>query len=309
MSRSKTKRGEVGDAAPTLWGPAAEGKPPGGAVALWVTPEMARQWMEKNSQNRSASETRAMSYYRDMVHGRWTLSGEPIALSPTGVLLNGQHRLMALIKYGQKVLMLVQFNCDEHAVFDRARQRTLGDVFNIAGQASGGSVASWASIHAALVANHTTGILTPSEAEIWRDHHAPDIAFGLRILTPMRLSGIGIAPVVGAFVFAFPANPMRIEDLALQFATGADLSSGSPLLACRNYVLSRTRGAAAAGKLKQAAENRLIMAKKVLRAIQLTLQGRSIEKIQRTDVGRAHFMQFHTGPCLIAGGVIDDGSR
>lgn len=291
------KRAKGGNAAPDLFGPKIE---EAGAVAIWVTLEMARKWMESNGRNRSVSEGRVLAYYRDMVHGRWTLSGEPIALSPAGILLNGQHRLSALIKYGQPVRMLVQFDCDERAVFDGGRLRNMGDVFNINRQASGASVASWAAVHAALIANYTTKQMTVAEGEIWRDHHAADIAFGLRTLSSMRASGIGIAPVVGAWVFAFPFDPARIEDLAMQFATGADLSPRSPLLACRNYVLSRTRGASAVGRMRFLADNRLIMAKKVLRAIQLTCEDRSLDKIQLTDLGRAHFMQYHSGPCLLS---------
>ena len=61
-----------------------------------VTPEMAGKWLEDNLVNRNIRPKVVAAYQRDMEHGRWEFTGEPIQISVSGALLNGQHRLTAL---------------------------------------------------------------------------------------------------------------------------------------------------------------------------------------------------------------------
>lgn len=61
-----------------------------------VTPAQATEWLECNEVNRSLRSSVVNAYRRDMEAGRWAFTGEPIQLSRTGRLLNGQHRLSAL---------------------------------------------------------------------------------------------------------------------------------------------------------------------------------------------------------------------
>lgn len=61
-----------------------------------VTPKTARAWLEANHVNRNVRPKVVNAYRRDMEAGRWVFTGEPIQISQTGALLNGQHRLAAL---------------------------------------------------------------------------------------------------------------------------------------------------------------------------------------------------------------------
>ena len=51
-----------------------------------------------NSHNRKLRATRTNTYAIDMLHGNWVTTGDTIKFSKEGVLLDGQHRLAALVQ-------------------------------------------------------------------------------------------------------------------------------------------------------------------------------------------------------------------
>ncbi len=95
-----------------------------------VTVDMAREWLRSNAEeNRHVRETRGESYARDMKEGRWQLTGEAIKIDVNGVLIDGQHRLNAVVMAGVSVYMVVCTNLPHEAmaVLDSGLSRTFGD--------------------------------------------------------------------------------------------------------------------------------------------------------------------------------------
>lgn len=80
-----------------------------------VTPEMAKLWLSKNIiKNRNISKKRVSKYANEMKLGRWYPgSTQSIVLNDKGELMDGQHRLTALIKANMSIIMNVWFNADE----------------------------------------------------------------------------------------------------------------------------------------------------------------------------------------------------
>lgn len=58
----------------------------------------AEKYLGINTHNRSIRESKVNKYARDMLTGNWLETGEPLKISNTGVLLDGQHRLHALVR-------------------------------------------------------------------------------------------------------------------------------------------------------------------------------------------------------------------
>lgn len=104
-------------------------------VQLWtVTPEIAAQWLETiNTNNRPVRESRVNRYARDMVRGDWTPNGDTIKLARDGTLLDGQHRLWAIVMSNTTQPMLVATNVDPMAMrtIDTGAPRTFADVLRI----------------------------------------------------------------------------------------------------------------------------------------------------------------------------------
>lgn len=72
-----------------------------------VTPEMARHWLSDNAHNRKINLERVAEICQKMTDGTWREKGPAIEVTDTGHLLNGQHRLTAIIQTSTAVKMRV----------------------------------------------------------------------------------------------------------------------------------------------------------------------------------------------------------
>lgn len=95
-----------------------------------VTPEKAVEILAKcNRGNRKLRIGTVAKYARMMALGQWRLSPEAIVISRTGRLLNGQHRLSAVVQSGVSVRFLTIRGPDDDvfSVLDRGAIRTTAD--------------------------------------------------------------------------------------------------------------------------------------------------------------------------------------
>ncbi|GAB3659310.1 hypothetical protein GCM10027596_16710 [Nocardioides korecus] len=74
---------------------------------LDVTPEMAESWLSRNANNRNLRGQVIASYARDVAAGSWVLNGETVKISTAGQLLDGQHRLIAVVEANVMAPMIV----------------------------------------------------------------------------------------------------------------------------------------------------------------------------------------------------------
>ena len=66
-----------------------------------ITPAIAKSMLTKNTCNfRRPDQARVTRYSDEQSRGKWKLTGDAIVFANTGELLNGQHRLLAVIKSG-----------------------------------------------------------------------------------------------------------------------------------------------------------------------------------------------------------------
>lgn len=95
-----------------------------------ITPEKAREYLGMNTDNyRKLNPMRVTTYAADMKSGRWQLNGEGIKFAKNGTLLDGQHRLQAIIKANMPVEMLVIWDVeDDVSIYDLNAPRTLASV-------------------------------------------------------------------------------------------------------------------------------------------------------------------------------------
>lgn len=111
---------------------------------MLVTPELAAEWIKRNDANRNLRSRLVAQYADDMLNGRWTFNGEAIQFSVSGRLINGQHRLHAVVKSGQAQKFLVGFDLPEETqtTFDSGARRTAADALRMDGRTHGNLVAS-----------------------------------------------------------------------------------------------------------------------------------------------------------------------
>lgn len=111
---------------------------------LTVTPDMAAQWLEKNSNNRNVRKAWVETLARAISNGEWELTYDPIRFNGDGTLIDGQHRLAAIALAGVPVESAVAFgmNRTTQLVIDSGTKRTVSDALKLRGEPNASTVAS-----------------------------------------------------------------------------------------------------------------------------------------------------------------------
>ncbi len=72
-----------------------------------ITPARAAEWLEANTTNRPLSRPVVRSFAEAMRRGEWLVTHQGIAFDVNGVLVDGQHRLAAIIEADLPVQLTV----------------------------------------------------------------------------------------------------------------------------------------------------------------------------------------------------------
>jgi hypothetical protein len=134
-----------------------------------VTPALAETWLSMNKGNRKLREFRVRRYAHEMAKGEWLPSCQGIGFSIEGRLIDGQHRLAAVVRSGVTVPMLVVPSLAEELLdrVDVGANRSLGDLVELGNSTSWGrAVGVAARLHSNYVLRRNTSSsrpLTPHE--------------------------------------------------------------------------------------------------------------------------------------------------
>lgn len=104
---------------------------------VFVTPEMAAEWLTRNTSNRRLIKAHVESLALVLSRGEWSLNGETIKFANDGRLLDGQHRLHACVKSGVGFRTWVAYGVESSA-FDtidtNIRTRRTSDILGLHGK-------------------------------------------------------------------------------------------------------------------------------------------------------------------------------
>jgi len=106
-----------------------------------ITPALAEEMLRHNTCNRPIKETNVIFLTHEILEGRWRLTGSAIQFVGKD-LVDGQHRLKAIIAAGKAVKMVIaRFPAtavakDIFKVIDVGANRTVGDILAIEGEAN-----------------------------------------------------------------------------------------------------------------------------------------------------------------------------
>jgi hypothetical protein len=191
-------------------------------VEVDITPVMAEAMLEKNKKNRKIRNYVLWRYTDDMVAGNWKRSHQSIALDGRGNILDGQHRLIAVVRSGKTVRMSVSRNVppQSQVVMDDGVRRTDRDAFSLLG----GEHANVNGLQIAI----TKFMLAPTDNRVSHtrqktyaalNNYAESIEFADGVLQP-RCKGVSIAPVGAAIARAhYNAHSEGDVDRIKAFAT------------------------------------------------------------------------------------------
>jgi len=95
-----------------------------------ITPEIAMELLKMNTKNRKLKKQTVLDYADQMKRGQWKLTSQGITISDTGEVIDGQHRLAAIVKSNTTIDILVSNGLkydDVFKVYDTGVRRTAAD--------------------------------------------------------------------------------------------------------------------------------------------------------------------------------------
>lgn len=100
-----------------------------------ITPDLAASFLEMNTKNRNLKRKNVDSIVVDILTGEWRLTGNAISFDDTGALLDGQHRLQAIVEANIAVPCFVVLGLPSETmeVIDAGVKRTLADALHLRG--------------------------------------------------------------------------------------------------------------------------------------------------------------------------------
>lgn len=228
-----------------------------GQAVIHVTPEIAAQWLTYNQGNRARVAKKVEQFKADMERGQWRDAFDPIRFAK-GKLLDGQHRLEALMLANVKLRMLVAWGLDPETqvVMDTGRVRSPSDILSIEGLGTWEARIVGAAVHPILSYMrggflYSTSRFTNHEVRDFFLEHRGKLERSLRCIkdTPRWHPILAHSRAIALhFVFSEVAG----ADLADQFfsglLTGEGLTKTSPIFQLRavltnDALASRTRSA------------------------------------------------------------------
>lgn len=106
---------------------------------VMIDADKAIKMLEQNTNNRPLNEWHVQNLAAQMVSGAWKFNGDAIRMDVDGRILDGQHRLWAIVNSNTKHRMLVITGLDREvfSTIDTGRKRGARDVLAIAGYVNG----------------------------------------------------------------------------------------------------------------------------------------------------------------------------
>jgi hypothetical protein len=215
------------------------------ALRVTITPSLADALLKQNRKNRNLREATVNDYVRDIQSGDWPLNGETVKTAINGDVLDGQHRLQAIVKAGVPVetFMVIGLPPETQATMDAGRRRTTADALSLEDETHATALASilrraWAWKRGDRKFSQRS---TPTTAEcrtLLEQH--PEMRRSAEIAVRTRMAFPHIpASALGAAHWLFNAiDSGECAEFFARLGNGAELPVGHPILALRSRVTS-----------------------------------------------------------------------
>lgn len=201
-----------------------------------ITPEVAQRWLtDWNTHNRRPRPKDVAGLARNMAANRFPFNGDVIRRSDDGTLLDGQHRLMAIVESGKPQLMLVVSGLpfETQATMDAGIKRQFGDDLLLEGEHNSNllaavtrKVALWYA--GSFMFESSRKITKPELAETLDAH--PELRLSASFAAGHRTNGISPANMAMSHWLFVQISPDEAEWFLSRIHDGVGLPAGHPAL-------------------------------------------------------------------------------
>ena len=212
-----------------------------------ITPEQAERFLVRNKSNRPISKTLVTNYSKAISRGEWELNGDAIRIAKDGELLDGQHRLLAIVKSGCSIKTLLVTGLDQIVfdTIDRGKSRTVADILAINGEVNYGALASvLMMVYTYGRTGRPTGITNENKPTVRQLEkllaEEPDIRKSVSFAISRRWFKEYASVAVTAFChYIFKQDGIGLADTFFyELAEGVGLPKGSPLIPLRDRFVA-----------------------------------------------------------------------
>lgn len=208
----------------------------------YINPETAEALLSTTGFNRAVSHYRVATLANEMRCGKWQLNGETIIISKSGRLLDGQHRLYAIMESGCTVQMMIATGAPDNSfeTIDTGRARSSGDIAGMVGVTNpilvmAAAALIWRLYHHARITEVVVPYVCLRVAERY-----PALEKWAAFVSAARPRVLPPATFLTALTYFedVAQKPLAAGRMFKAMSTGADLQDGDPYLALRNRMIN-----------------------------------------------------------------------
>jgi len=221
-----------------------------GMKKIDITPSISALMLEGNVHyNRPKNDKNKVRLSTQMKNGLWKEDvNSTIGFSKNNVLLDGQHRLEAIIHSGCTISMWVCNNVDEKSfdVIDSGKSRTPGDIFSINGIEKGNKVAASTMLLFTLnnkMSIHNNGSGKSNAAKDLTHHclykyyeYKEEYLGSIDYNSSVFGLANSISNGVHAYLLQFEEEEI-VNDFFYKLKTGSDIYEGHPIMTFREQLI------------------------------------------------------------------------
>lgn len=251
-----------------------------------LTPERAAKLLERNKSNRRIREGRVREIARAITAGHWYVTGDTIKLNGDGSLLDGQHRLSAIVAAGQPVRVAIARGVDTRAqvAVDRGASRTLGDDLRMAGHAHYNTLAAACALRMRWDEGSRSGGAFGVTRATWDDatevlRRVPHFERSVAMCADHRLTKLVAGSVVAmCHSVWYEIDPQLADSFVEDLASGVGLRKRDPVLAVREKLIE--------ARASRVAFRKGDLIAILMRAWNARIEGREMLKVYRYGGGK-----------------------
>ncbi|HET7443131.1 MAG TPA: hypothetical protein VFJ57_00585 [Solirubrobacterales bacterium] len=209
-----------------------------------LTPEMARALLAMNAHNRNMRPARVSQLADALKRGEWVLNGETIKLAEDGTLIDGQHRLQAVVDSGIAIESLVMRDLpmEVQDTVDTGRRRRLADILAIEGEkdshALGAALSMLYRFREGLGIDYSHATAPSPQQALELLDKEPGIRDSVRKARSVTKHVRGPIGIFSALHYLFmEVDPEAATDFFDRLADGVNLAEDDPVLHLRNQLL------------------------------------------------------------------------
>lgn len=214
-----------------------------------ITPEIAVEWIKLNKYNRPISSSVINKYATVMRRGGWKLNGDSFRFDEDGYILDGQHRLYAILESGISIESLVVrgLSREVFTTIDRGNMRKLSDFIALEGYKNSVLMAAamkwvYAWKNDFKIITGRVGIDVQDVMSALKEEEGLDES--VKLIAKIQSRQKVLKPsAAAAFHYIFSKKePYLAQNFFEQLYTGANLPVDSPILALRNQQINQRMG-------------------------------------------------------------------